>query len=187
MAYRNDRTERARLHKLWIIEQDLPCSNCGSREQRDIAHKIPYYLGGETTENNCHVLCHKCNLAEHPSSKFLVGDRVRLNGRTPDYLGFTDYDKSRPRTIIAIRYDPTMQCNFYTLGSNGKGNLRDGQPLEGFRLYEFRSYQLKPYLPRNYHFKRHYTKHKSSTIQSPVSKHCCLSQEIRTIQIARCN
>lgn len=154
MAYRNDRTERARLHKLWITEQGLPCSECGSRDNLDIAHIIPYHQGGETSEGNCRVLCHKCNLAEHPTSKFAVGDKVRLNGRTPDYLGFTEYEKSRPRTIVSIRYDTIKQCNLYRLGSNGKGKMKDGQPLEGFTQYEFRSYQLKPYTPRKYRFKR---------------------------------
>jgi len=170
MAYRNDRTERAGLHRLWIVELDKPCANCGSRERRDIAHIIPYYMGGETTEQNCQVLCHSCNLAEHPSSKFLVGDTVRVNGRTPTYLDFTDYEKTRPRTIVSIRYDSIMQCNFYTLGSNGKGNMKDGQPLEGFRLYKFRSYQLKPYSPRKYHFKRVYRRRQSPTIKPTVSK-----------------
>ena len=45
-------------------------------------------------------------------------------------------------------------------GSNGKGKMLDGQPLEGFD-YEFRSYQLIPYEPRRYHFKRAY--HRSAT------------------------
>lgn len=158
MAYRNDRTERARLYRLWVIEQDQPCVRCGSRDQREIAHKIPYHRGGETTEKNCHVLCRACNLAENALSKFLVGDKVRINGRRPMSLGFTDYELSRPRTIVKIRYDPQGQCNFYTLGSNAKGKMLDGQPLEGYRLYEFRSYQLYPYEPRPYHFKRQYVR-----------------------------
>ena len=174
MAFRNDRTERARLQKLWITEQDRPCSICGSKDQRDIAHIVPYYMGGETTEKNCRVLCHVCNLAEHPSSKFLVGDTVRVNGRTPAYV---DIARGSPRTIISIRYDSIKQCNFYRLGSNGKGNMKDGQPLEGFE-YEFRSYQLKPYKPRPYHFKRRYRRHQASTTQPIVSRACCLSQKI---------
>lgn len=178
MAYRNDRTERARLQKLWIAEQDRPCSNCGSRDRREIAHIMPFYQGGQTTEDNCRVLCRQCNLAEHPFSKFLVGDTIRINGRTPDYLGFTEYEKSRPRTIIAIRYDPVRQCNLYLLGSNGKGKMKDGQPLEGYRLYEFRSYQLKPYEPRTYHFKRQYRHRQSSSITPTV-----LSPELSSLEI----
>lgn len=158
MAYRNDRTERARLHRLWITELDLPCAECGSRNRREVAHKNPYNNGGSTTEDNCRVLCRKCNLAEHPFSKFLLGDTVRLNDRTPARLDFSGYDLTRPRTIIRIRYDRAKQCNWYTLGSNGKGKMLDGQPLEGYRLYEFRSYQLVTYVPRAYHFKRQYVR-----------------------------
>lgn len=177
MAYRNDRTERARLYRKWVIDLDLPCAKCGSRVNREIAHIIPYYQGGETTEDNCRVLCRLCNLAEHPSSKFLMGDTVRVNGRTPAYLDFTDYEKTRPRTIISIRYDTVKLCNFYTLGSNGKGKMNDGQPLEGY-AYEFRSYQLKPYLARNYHFRRRYTRHETSSTKAEVLKSSFQSQEI---------
>ena len=166
MAYRNDATERARLHRLWITELDLPCAKCGSRLKREVAHKNPFSNGGSTTEDNCRVLCRVCNLAEYPFAKFLLGDKVRLRNDgdkkhgIPDRLGFTDYEKSRPRTIVKITYDASRQCNIYRLGSNGKGKMLDGQPLEGFD-YEFRSYQLIPYEPRRYHFKRAY--HRSAT------------------------
>jgi len=159
MAYRNDRTERARLHRLWIVDQDKPCAECGNKERREIAHINPYNNGGKTTENNCRVLCRDCNLAEHPSSKFLLGDKIRLNTRVPERLGFTDYELTRPRTIIKIHYDKAMQCNFYTLGSNSKGFFAtDGNPLDGYTDYQFRSYQLFPYVPRQYHFKRKYVR-----------------------------
>lgn len=180
--YRNDRTERATLYRKWVIDLDLPCAKCGSKESREIAHIIPFYQGGETTEDNCRVLCRSCNLSEHPSSKFLVGDKVRVNGRTPDYLMFTDYEKTRPRTVVSVRYDSVMLCNFYTLGSNGKGKMKDGQPLEGFRLYEFRSYQLQPYLARNYHFKRVYKRKQSSSITKQVLEPYFVSQEIGSIE-----
>jgi len=157
MAYRNDRTERARLFKLWVIEEDRACVHCGSRERREIGHIIPHCDGGETTEENCQVECRECNLARHPFSKFVLGDKVRINGRCPGLLGFTEIDKARPRTIIKIAYDRVKQCNYYTLGSNGRGITRDGQPLEGLAWYTFRSYQLKPYIARRYHFKRKYT------------------------------
>lgn len=161
MAYRNDRTERAQLHKLWITELDKPCAECGSKLRREVAHKNPFHNGGKTTAKNCRVLCRQCNLAEHPFAKFLLSDKVRLNDRVPERIDFTNYDRSRPRTIVRIRYDKLKQCNWYTLGSNGKGKMLDGQPLEGYRLYEFRSYQLIPYVPRAYHFIRPY--HKKET------------------------
>ncbi len=164
MAYRNDQTERARLRKLWIDEQDLPCAECGSKIDREIAHKKDngWAECQETTEDNSRVLCYRCHKAEHPYSKFHIGDKVRLRTDTdqkhqaPAHLDFTPYEMSRPRTIISIRYDRDSQCNFYRLGSNGKGKMLDGQPLEGFD-YEFRSYQLQHYIPRAYHFKRGYT------------------------------
>lgn len=153
--YRNDRTERARLYRAWVIEQNRPCAKCGSLDHREIAHIIPYYLGGETTETNCRVLCRACNLAEHPFAKFQVGDRVVVNGRTPAYVPL---QRHTPRTIVAVKYNQQKQCNYYLLGSNGRGNTADGQPLEGYRLYEFRSYQLVPYTPRPYHYHRPYCK-----------------------------
>ena len=167
MAYKNDRTERARLYRKWVLELDLPCAKCGSRDKREIVQ----------SQDNCQVLCRQCNLTEHPFRKFLIGDKVRVNERTPDYLDFTEYEKTRPRTIISIRYDPVKLCNFYTLGSNGKGKMKDGQPLEGFNIYEFRSYQLKPYLPRAYHHKRRYRRRQPLTTQTTTSNHCELSQE----------
>ena len=168
--YKNDQTELARLHKLWITEQDKPCAECGSRYDREIAHKGDngWTECQETNEDNCRVLCYLCHLAEHPHSKFMAGDKVRLRNDgdlkhgTPGSLDFTDYEKSRPRTIISIRYDKAKQANLYRLGSNGKGKMLDGQPLNGFG-YEFRSYQLIPYVPRNYHFKRGYTMSKQDS------------------------
>lgn len=158
MAYRNDRTDRARLYRQWVTIEDRACVHCGSKHRREIGHIIPYHQGGETSERNCQVECRACNLARHPFAKFRLGDTVRLNGRTPGFLDFTEYEKTRPRTIIKIDYDQAKQCNYYTLGSNGRGNTKDGQPLDGIQHYTFRSYQLKPYIPRKYHFKRKYTR-----------------------------
>jgi len=154
--YRTDRTERGQLYKLWIEQEDRPCEECGSKENRQIAHIVPYHAGGETTPENCRVLCRACNWAEHAPAKFLVGDRVRLTARIPKYLGFTEYDRTRPRTIIEARYSPELEANVYRLGSNGHGRLADGQPQDGIE-YLFRSYQLEKYEPRQYHFKRKYT------------------------------
>lgn len=89
-------------------------------------------------------------------SKFNVHDKIRLADRCPAYI---DLPRSRPRTIINIRYDVLKRCNFYLLGSNGRGvNAGDGDPRWGYWRYWFRSYHLMPYVPRQYHFKRPYQK-----------------------------
>lgn len=162
MAYRTDRTERAKLYKLWVTKLDRPCALCGSRDKRNIAHMIPYYKGGETDKLNCRVLCRQCNLDEHPVSKFNLGSRVMLNGRAPAYI---DLARHRPRTIIKIEYNNQRQCNYYLVGSNGQGaNPDGGNPQDGYSAYWFRSYMLLPYTPRRYHFKRQY--HHLATISS---------------------
>ena len=106
-------------------------------------------------DRTCQAECRQCNLAKHPFSKFRLGDRVCINCRTPAYVELV---RHTPRRIVSIRYDAVKQCNFYTLGSNGRGETRDGQPLEGIRYYEFRSYQLARYQPRKYG-KRRYRMH----------------------------
>lgn len=155
--YRNDRTERARLFKLWVIEQDQPCAICGSKVNREIGHIIPYSIDPVTDGDHCQVECRQCNLAKHPFSKFRLGDRVVLNGRTPAYIMLT---RHTPRRVVSIRYHSGKQCNLYTVGSNGRGETKDGQPLEGIQFYEFRSYQLKIYQPRGYHHRRKYRRKK---------------------------
>jgi hypothetical protein len=145
--YRTDRTDRQRLARLWIVQEDRPCAICGSRDRRQIAHLENYHQCQETHEGNTRVLCYTCHKAEHPNSKFKVGDIIRINGRTPAAV---DLVRGRPRTIVAVRYDQTHQCNYYLVGSNGRGETADGQPLEGYRPYEFRSYMLVAYQPRKY-------------------------------------
>ena len=164
--FRNDRIERAILFKSLIKQQDRPCVKCGSRDRREIAHIVPYYLGGETSEANCRVLCRSCNLSEHHASKFLIGDKIVLNGRTPASI---DLARHRPRTIIDIKYNSQRRCNYYKLGSNGRGACADGQPLEGYD-YKFRSYMMLPYTPRQYHFKRHYKRVQSSIISCDIQQ-----------------
>ena len=176
MAYRNDATERARLRKLWIIDQDLPCIYCGSRVDREIHH----HNGDSsiTNEDTCCVACRDCHIQRHPMSKFLIGDKIRfrndgnLKHTIPAWLNFSDYEKSRPRTIVEIEYNRKDQCNYYTLGSNAKGDhfATNGQPLDGFSEYKFRSYQLIPYVPRRYHFKRQYTRKSVSGINKPSNQ-----------------
>ena len=148
--YKNAQAQRHQLHKQLIDEQNTPCA-CGSFDRREIHRKVPQlgYL-----PDNVLVRCFNCHhFIDHPNSKFRVNDRVVLNGRTPQYI---DLARHRPRTVIAIHYDPVKQANYYRLGSNGKGEARDGQPLDGIQFYEFRSYMLLAYKPRYYHFKRQY-------------------------------
>lgn len=153
MAYTNEQTERQKLHKELIDEKDLPCAKCGSRDRRRIHRIIHGQDGGQYTLKNVQVLCFPCHKREHPNSKFRVGDKVSLNGRTPAYV---ELPRQRPRTIIAVRYDTGKQCNLYLVGSNSSGmNTGNGNPLNGFSCYEFRSYMLIPYQPRRYHFIRH--------------------------------
>lgn len=170
MTYRNDATERARLHRLWITEQDKPCVYCGSKVDREIHHH-----NGDSTitnEDTCCVACRVCHRKRHPHSKFRIGDKVRLRNDgnlrrcVPSWLDFTDYEKSRPRTIVEIEYSRQDRCNYYTLGSNAKGShfATNGQPLDGFSEYKFRSYQLIAYIPRRYHFIRPY--HRKNVVAS---------------------
>jgi len=157
--YTNQQTIRNGLHRQLIDIEDRPCVKCGSRDRREIHRIIPGYLGGEYIRDNVEVLCYGCHRAEHPNSKFRIGDRIVLNGRTPDYI---DLARHRPRTIIAVRYDHNKECNFYLVGSNSKGvNTGNGNPLEGYSDYWFRSYQL--HKPRRYHFKRKYNRHNLAT------------------------
>ena len=148
----NERQARASLHKLLITELGSPCALCGSLAKLRIHRLSPGHLGGQYTIENGQVLCQSCHQAQHPMSKFAVGERIVLNGRTPASI---DLARHRPRTIVAVRYDPTKQCNYYLVGSNGRGNNdRNGNPLDGYTSYWFRSYML--HLPRRYHFKRAY-------------------------------
>lgn len=167
MAYRNDRTERARLYRLWIVEQDRPCAICGSRDRRQVGHVIAYNILPVTDEDHCQVECFQCNQAKVKRSKFNFGDRVMINGRTPAYIELT---RHTPRRVVSIRYDPFKECNFYTLGSNGRGETADGQPLEGIRFYEFRSYQLLPYRPRKYGKRKYTLKPGDPRLQARTSK-----------------
>ncbi len=178
MAYQNEATERAKLRRQLIDVENRPCNRdgCPTPYDRREVHRVKNGSdGGEYTEHNTEVYCFNHHRAEHPNSKFRLGDKVRLRNdsdqkhRAPASLDFTDYEMSRPRTIIAIRYDSDQQCNYYRLGSNGKGKMLDGQPLEGFD-YDFRSYQLIPYVPRAYHFKRQYTMSKDDSRLTPKPK-----------------
>ena len=79
---------------------------------------------------------------ESSKGKFKVGDRVSLNNRCPQYI---DLSRGHPRTIRSIDYDFTKQCNFYLLGSNGRGACAGEPPKDGYSCYLFRSYQLLPW------------------------------------------
>ena len=87
-------------------------------------------------------LCFVCHHAVHPLAKFKVGDTIYLNGRTPGHVLLAPH---RPRTIVAVEYNPEQQCSFYLLGSNGQGDSADGNPRDGYSTYWFRSYMLHPW------------------------------------------
>jgi len=172
MPYQNEATKRNRLHRQWIDQEDRPCAYCGAHGQREIHRVRNGKDGGTYREDNCVVLCFHCHHKIHANSKFRIGDKVKLSPRqdkykVPDYI---DLDRSRPRTIIAVRYDKKQQCNFYRLGSNSKGTFAsDGNPLNGFTQYKFRSYQLVKYEPRRYHFKRKYNHKNQSGSTTPLN------------------
>ncbi len=66
-------------------------------------------------------------------AKFKIGDKVRLNRRTPKYIR-EELKWQRTRTIKNVWYDPTLQCSLYDLGKQGKGVVG----------YAFRGYMLTP-------------------------------------------
>lgn len=148
--YKNEQLDRARLRKQ-LIAEGKTCVLCGANERLEI-HRIKNGRhGGRYTRRNTALLCYWCHRREHPNSKFKIGDRVKLTDRVPTLV---DLSTRRPKTIVAVRYDYTKQCNFYRLGSNARGAYaNDGNPLDGYRLYEFRSYQLQPV--------RRYRRHKT--------------------------
>ena len=155
MAYINFLTQRNKLHHQLVEVENKPCLDCVSNTpfyKREI-HRVRH--GGEYTLDNVRVRCFNCHhFIDHPNSKFRVGERVVLNGRTPQHI---DLPRHRPRTIIAIIYNKQKQCNYYLLGCNSRGsNSGQGNPLNGFNDYLFRSYMMIPYQPRLYHFKRNY-------------------------------
>ena len=157
--YVNNLTARHKLHHQLIDVENRPCSSpeCLTPYYNREIHRI--IRGGEYTEANVLVRCFNCHhFIDHPHSKFRVGDRIMLNGRTPAYI---DLARHRPRTIIAMHYDKDKQCNFYLLGSNNRGvNTGNGNTLDGYTDYWFRSYQMLPYQPKYYHFIRHYERRK---------------------------
>lgn len=128
------------LYMELIHKRDLPCAHCGSRKEREL-HRL--HAGGPYIERNVQVLCFICHrIGQHNQSKFRVGDRVSLNGRTPAYVPLA---RHRPRTIKAVEYNPVKECNFYLLGANGKGVSQGELPCDGYTSYLFRSYQLIPW------------------------------------------
>ena len=54
--------------------------------------------------------------------KFKVGDKVRVNNRTPKYI-LAELTRNRPRTIVSLFWDDRQQHNFYELGDRGKGTM----------------------------------------------------------------
>lgn len=177
MENRIGQTERNQLHHELIDIEDRPCWGCGSHSQREIHRIRPGHDGGQYTRDNVLVLCRPCHLLKHPWSKFVVGDTVILDGRTPTHV---ELRRHTPRRIVAIRYDTEQLCNYYTLGSNGRGESKDGNPQDGFAAYEFRSYMLLPYQPRRYHYHRCYHCRVHCEELNTIS--CGLNSETATLQ-----
>lgn len=120
-------TGKRNLHIELVDRQDKPCAKCGNKDRREIHRVIHGENGGQYTLDNVQVLCHNCHTLEHYHAKFRAGERVWVDGRSPQYLEDT-IDKSTPYIVLAVSYDGVRQCSIYTL---------DGVE------YEFRSYQLK--------------------------------------------
>ena len=129
----NDISRRHKLHQRLIIEQNKPCVKCGTYLEREV-HRLDHRRGHFF--NNVEVLCHPCHQATFNFSKFAVGDKVRINGRCPQYL-LEGLRHNRLRTITSIYYDRKLQANIYYLGTNRMGK---GDDIE---CYPFRSYQLR--------------------------------------------
>ena len=166
-----EREQRRKLYCELIGIQDIPCAQCSSKMQRQIHRIIPGHKGGEYTLNNVQVLCQRCHRHIHNNSKFKVGDKVCLNGRSPNYVNLA---RHRPRTVFAVYYDPQRQCNFYLLGANAKGSCDGESPKGGFGAYLFRSYQLLKWplhnrqgRPRE---KRRYNLHRKSLVKPKFAK-----------------
>ena len=166
-----DRRYHQRLHNRLIKRENRPCQSCGAFGERDIHRLIPekgYKLA------NVRVLCIPCHKEAHYQGKFRVGDRVYLNGRTPE---FVELARHRPRTVHSVRYDAGLQANVYTLGSNGRvGDC----PRDGYS-YEFRSYQLHAWnnQERNGRPRKRRSYHRKNVIQK--SNGC---QECRSCGVA---
>ena len=140
-----DREARRRLHKHLIIEQDRPCSWCGSKENRVIDRIVEGFRGGKYTISNSRVLCDPCHILRHNKRKFAVGDKVIINGRCPAYL-IDQIRHNRVRTITAVYYDKEHQCCYYSLGGNHQGASDEIDFYN--RTFGFRSYMLHRPLDR---------------------------------------
>lgn len=72
-------------------------------------------------------------------AKFKVGDRVRMTGRTPEFI--RKKYRMRTRAIIYAFYDEKDQCMYYMLAGKGKGEMG----------YWCRSYMLELITPEQVH------------------------------------
>ena len=131
-----DREARRRLHHKFIDLDNTPCLWCGSLGNREIDRITEGKYGGQYRMSNVRVLCLECHIKRHNKQKFVVRDKVVINGRCPKWLA-NELRHNRLRTITAVSYNPDKQCCYYSLGYN---KLNDAS--YDVEAYLFRSYML---------------------------------------------
>ena len=97
------------------------------------------------------------------TAKFQVGDKVRLNGRTPHWLSRRNY-RRRARTIVKVVYHSELQANLYYLGDNNRAICTPAHL--GFRSYQLKIASGKVGRPRE---KRRYTRHTIPNTKLPAT------------------
>ena len=72
------------------------CCNCGSKDDLEIHHIVPLYLGGTNRDTNYAVLCWRCHTTIHTGESISEIRRRSFNGpkpRTDDETAFMYFDK----------------------------------------------------------------------------------------------
>jgi len=99
-------------------------------------------------------------ITRHTKAKFNTGDKVRFNGRVPQFA--TKDLRRRTRTIVDAFYDPDHQCSYYQLGDRGKAEL--GYWFRAYMLIAVNGNQHKIGRPRK---KRNYKVNRKLRLASP--------------------